>query len=98
MLRQRTLRWLGHVRRMKDGRTPKIFCTESSLLKNAAILGIPNYAIVMCASDVKEMNIDLNKWEEFATNRSKWKSYLQATLKVGEKKSRLKKKIKLPTS
>ena len=34
---------------------------------------------------MKERSIDENKWEELATDRSKWKSYLQATLKVGEK-------------
>ena len=35
--------------------------------------------------DMRELNIDLNKWEELATDRYKWKSYLQAALKVGGK-------------
>ena len=30
----------------------------------------------------KELSIDKNKWENIATDRSKWRSYLQATLKV----------------
>ena len=46
MLRQRRL---GHVRRMKDGRIPKILYMESLLLVSA-ILCAPNYAIGMCAS------------------------------------------------
>ena len=33
-----------------------------------------------------QLSIDKNKWEELATDRSKWRSYLQATLKIGEKK------------
>ena len=33
---------------------------------------------------MKELSIDKNEWEELATDRSKWRSYLQATLKVGE--------------
>ena len=37
----------------------------------------PNYDIGMFA-DMKELNIDLNKWEELVMDRSKWRSYLQA--------------------
>ena len=33
---------------------------------------------------MKKLSIDKNEWEELATDRSKWRSYLQATLKVGE--------------
>ena len=35
---------------------------------------------------MKELNIDLNKCEELALNRSKWISYLQAVLKLDKKK------------
>ena len=34
---------------------------------------------------MKELNIDLNKWEKLVTDRSKWRSYLQTILKVREK-------------
>ena len=33
---------------------------------------------------MKDLNIEKNKWEELATDRSKLRSYLQATLKVTE--------------
>ena len=33
---------------------------------------------------MKELSIDKNEWEELATDRSKWRSYLQAILKVEE--------------
>ena len=39
----------------------------------------------VCKQDMKELSIDKNEWEELATGRSKWRSYLQVTLKVGEK-------------
>ena len=41
----------------------------------------------LCKRDMKELSINKNKWEELATDNSKWISYLQATLKTGEKKS-----------
>ena len=34
---------------------------------------------------MKKLNIDLNKWEELAMNRSKRGSYLKVALKVSEK-------------
>ena len=55
--------------------------------------------------DMKELNIDLNKSEEFVMHHSSWRSYLQAALKVEENnimtsfdhRRRLQKK-KLPTN
>jgi len=38
-----------------------------------------------CKQDMYELNIDLNKWEELVMDRSKWRSYLYTTLKVGLK-------------
>ena len=38
----------------------------------------------VCKRDMKELGIDKNEWEELATDPSKWRSYLQTTLKVGE--------------
>ena len=86
MLRQLRLRWLGHVRRMKDGRIPKDIL-YGELIAGKRNLGRPQlHNRKVCKRDMKELSIDENKWwEELATDRSKWKSYLQATLKVGEK-------------
>ena len=97
---------MGHVRRIKEGRIPK------NILYGELIAGMRNFGRSqlryqdVCKRDMKELKIDLNKWEELATNSSKWRSYLQAALKVGEKititvlenQCRLRKKIKLPTS
>ena len=40
----------------------------------------------VCKRDMEELIIELNRWKELATDRSKWRSYLKTTLKVGEKK------------
>ena len=79
MLRQRRLRWLGHVRRMNDGRIPKdLLYGELSAGKRN--LGRPQLRYRdVCKRDMKELSIDKNKWEELATDRSKWRSYLQDT-------------------
>ena len=39
-----------------------------------------------CKRDMKELNSDLNKWEELATDLSKWSSYTQITVKFFKKK------------
>ena len=39
----------------------------------------------VCKRDMNELNIDLNKWEELAMDRSWRRSYLQTALKVAKK-------------
>ena len=53
----------------------------------------------VCKRDMKELNINMNKWEELATDHSKCRSYLQVTYKVtaSENKHRLQ-KVKLKTA
>ena len=35
---------------------------------------------------MKELGMDINNWEELATDRSKWRSNLHAALKLGEER------------
>ena len=95
MLRQRRLRWLGHVRRMNDDRIPKTLL-YGELSAEKRNLGRPQlrYRDVR-KRDMNELNIDKNKWEELATDRSNWRSYLQTTLKFGKKINALEKKRRL---
>ena len=46
LLRQRRLRWLGHVRRMDDGRIPKDVL-YGELAEEKEALDAPNYVSVM---------------------------------------------------
>ena len=58
LLRQRRLRWLGHVRRMEDGRIPKdILYGELALGRRTTCRPQLRYKDV-CARDMKAVGID----------------------------------------
>ena len=66
MLRQRRLRWLGHVRRMKNGRIFKDIL-YGKLTAGKRNLGHPQLRYKdLCKRDMKEISIDKNKCEELA--------------------------------
>ena len=70
MLHQRRLCWLGHGRRIKDGRIPKDFFYEE-LTAGKRNLGRPQLRFRdACKRDINEVSIDKNKCEELATDRS----------------------------
>ena len=76
MIRQRRRRRLGHVMRMNDIRNPKDFLygQHRSRKRN---LGSPQFRYRdVCKRSMKELSIVKIEW---ATDRSKWRSYLQAT-------------------
>ena len=73
LLKQRRLRWLGHVCRMEEGRTPKeILFGELAEGKRPA--GRPQLRFKdICKRYLKSMNIDANSWENLAKDRSAWR-------------------------
>ena len=86
LLRQRRLRWLGHVRRMEDGRIPKdILYGELALGRRTT--GRPHLRYKdVCARDMKVVGIDSMSWEGLAADRTGWRSALKQHLKTGEDK------------
>ena len=63
LLRQRTLRWLGHVRRMEDGHIPKdILYGVLALGRRTTGRPHPRYKDV-CVRDLKAVDIDIMSWE-----------------------------------
>ena len=86
LLRQRRLRWLGHVRRMEDGRIPKdILYGELALGRRTT--GRPHLRYKdVCARDMKAVGIDTMSWEGLAADRTGWRSALKQHLKTGEDK------------
>ena len=86
VLRQRRLRWLGHVRRMEDGRIPKgILCGELALGRRTT--GHPHLRYKeVCVRDMKAVDIDTMSWEGLAADRTKWRSALKQHLKTGKDK------------
>ena len=86
LLRQRRLRWLGHVRRMEDGRIPKDIL-YGQLATGKRRTGRPQLRYSdACKRDMKALDIDVRDWEDLAADRPKWRAALTTHLKAGEKK------------
>ena len=86
LLRQRRLRWLGHVRRMDDGRIPK-YIIYGELALGRRTTGHPHlrYKDVR-VRDMKAVDIDTMSWEGLAVDRTKWRSALKQHVKTGKDK------------
>ena len=88
LLCQRRLRWLGHVRRMNDGRIPKDML-YGELATGHRSVGRPvlRYKDV-CKRDLKAADIDLNYWEAFSSDRDDWRSSVKHCVKKCEERRR----------
>ena len=86
LLRQRRLRWLGHVHRMPDGRIPKDLL-YGELATGSRRTGRPQlrYRDVV-KRDMKAVDIDTETWENPAADRSQWRGAVTKHLKTGEDK------------
>lgn len=84
LLKQRRLRWLGHIRRMDDGRMPKdtLYAELESGIRQ---VGRPllRYKDV-CKQDLKSFNINPAMWEDVAQDRQKWQQALRNGLQTHE--------------
>ena len=69
LIKQRQLRWLGHVLRMNDGRIPKdLLCGEIAEAKRP--VGRPKLRFKdVCTRDLKALGIPGDSWEAMAENR-----------------------------
>ena len=86
LLRQRRLRWLGHVCRMEDGRIPKDIL-YSELASGKRNTGRPQLRFKdVCKRDMKALDIATESWEDLAADRTRWRSSLSSHLKSGEEK------------
>ena len=105
LLSQRHLRWLGHVRRMEDGRLPKDIL-YGQLTSGARPVGRPALRFRdACNRDMKACDISPKDWEAVPEDRTAWR---QATHKgieradekrhqhAAEKRMRRKPKAALP--
>ena len=86
LLRQRRLRWLGHVSCMDDGRIPK-YILYGELALGRRTTGHPHLRYKdVCVRDMKAVDIDTVSWEGLAADRTKWRSGLKQHLKTGKDK------------
>ena len=86
LLRQRRLRWLGHVYRMEDGRIPKDFLYGELASGKRTKGRLQLRYKEVCKRDVKALDINTESWEDLAADRRMWRSTLNQHLKSGEEK------------
>ena len=73
ILKQRRMRWLGHVVRMEEGRIPKDLL-YGELVQGARPTGRPQLRYKdVCKRDLSAMGIVLNNWEATALERKTWR-------------------------
>ena len=84
LLRQRRLRWFGHVRRMEDGRILNDIL-YGELASDKRTVGRPQLRFKdACMRDMKALDINTESCEDAAAGRSRWRSVLCEQLKSGE--------------
>jgi hypothetical protein len=82
MLRLRRLRWLGHTKRMKNGRIPKnLIYGEFKMGKRSRGRLLLRYTDV-CKLDMQDTNIDLVAWEQEAIDRVAWRGKIRNEIVV----------------
>ena len=80
MLKQRRMRWLGHVVRMDDGRIPKDLL-YGELVQRKRPTGRSQLRFKdVCKRDLKALDIKQNNWEATALKRSAWRQTVQKGL------------------
>jgi hypothetical protein len=85
MLSLRRFRWLGHTCRMKDGRIPKdILYGELQMGKRSRGRPLLRYKDV-CKRDMKDTEIEIESWEQDATNRVAWREKIRKGIETKEK-------------
>ena len=84
LLRQRRLRWLGHVHRMEDGRIPKDLL-YGELESGSRPVGRPKLRFKdVCKRDMLATGLPTGNWETHAADRGEWRSVCSRALQVGE--------------
>lgn len=86
LLTQRRLRWLGHVRRMDDGRLPKdLLYGELATGSRSAGRPVLRYKDV-CRRDMKAGDITPSSWESVAEDRSGWRCAVRTCVNRSEER------------
>ena len=84
ILRERRLRWLGHVKRMEPGRIPKDLL-YSELEEGTRPTGRPKLRFKdVCKRDLKLCDISSDQWEHYAVDRDDWRHAVKQGVKRAE--------------
>ena len=80
LLKQRRMRWLGHVTRMKDGRIPKDLL-YGELATGKRPTGQPQLRFKdVCKRDLQALGISTDSWEVTATDINAWRHTVELGL------------------
>ena len=95
---QRRLRWLGHVRRMEDGRTPKDvlygwLASGSRRVGRPAALRSKD----TCKRDMKTCKIDTDCWEDAAGDRARWRQKVKQGIEHADSERGSRRRTKAPS-
>ena len=104
LLKQRRMRWLGHVTWMKDGRIPKDLL-YGDLAKGKIPTGRPQLRFKdVCKRDLHALGINIDSWEVTATDINAWRhtvklglSQYQETQRIKAEEKRLHEKDCMPS-
>ena len=84
LLNQRRLRWLGHLRRMEDGRLPKDIL-YGQLVEGKRKAGGPKLRYKdACRRDLKACNIPTSDWARLAENRGAWRQSVHRGMRIAD--------------
>ena len=90
LLKQRRMRWLGHVKRMKDGHIPKDRL-YGALVTRKRPTGRPQLRFKdVCKRDLQALGINADSWEVTATDRNVWRHTVKLGLSQYEETQRVK--------
>ena len=85
LLRQRRLRWIGHVHRMDEGRIPKQLL-YGELAQGKRPVGRPKLRFKdVVKRDMQAIGLPIDSWETLASDRGAWKTNCAKALQEGEK-------------
>ena len=95
---QRRLRWLGHVRRMEDGRTPKDVL-YGWLTSGSRRVGRPAAlrSKDTCKRDMKTCKIDTDCWEDAAGDRARWRQKVKQGIEHADSERGSRRRTKAPS-
>ena len=85
LIKQRRLRWLGHVRRMDDGRIPKDLLYGETTETTRPVGRLKLRFKDVCKLDLNAMGIPADSWEAMAENRVVWRSTIHEGVKYHDK-------------
>ena len=90
LLKQRRMRWPGHMTRMKDGRIPKDLL-YGELATGKRPTGRPQLRFKdVCKRYLQALGINTDSWEVIATDRDAWRHILKLGLSQYEETQRVK--------